>query len=65
MSKSPAIRLTLPPVQVVFEPSYLSQPVVQQVYARLLPPVPGLQPPARPPVSDPAPLPVVEVPHDR
>jgi hypothetical protein len=47
MPKSPTVRRTLPPLQVVFEPGYLSQPVVHQVYARLLPPT----------VPPPAPLP--------
>jgi hypothetical protein len=72
MAKSPAIPRTLPPVQVVFEPGYLSQPLVQQVYARLLLPASGLLPPGGPPASSAAPVsgrlaapsaPVEEVPH--
>lgn len=66
MPKSPTVRRILPPVQVVFEPGYLSQPVVHQVYARLLPPA------APPPTPAPAPAAsfaggasVGEVPHGR
>ena len=53
MAKFPDLARTLPPVQVVFEPGYLSQPVVHHVYARLLPPAapPSASPAAPPPAN--------------